>query len=216
MRIKLNGKKYKYTPEYYKREDDLNVELPSYTLVCSGMVFHEKKWKKCQFRVIDFSGQMKVFISPVGIYKDGMSEIGKVDSQGFVDKIEVRKFKRFLLRACEFIFIKKLQFFHLIDRAKSIKKNLLYISIALFGATAYYLTNEFYDNYLQRLINESNLIQSLIVFLSLSSIFNIFVPFSIRRSWSIGEIDKLINMRQDREKERKERQERDFLRNNRF
>jgi len=196
--IKLNGEKYKINFESYKKEDELEVKLPSYTIISTGKVFYEKKWRKCIFRIHDFPEVMKIFISPEGVFKDGMSEIGKVDSQGFSDIVEVRGIKRFFINTYHFIFIIKLQFLSLIDRAKLIKKNLIYISIALIGASIYYTINYLYDGFLQDLINESNLVQSIIVFLSLSSIINIFHPFTLHRTLKIGDIDKLITKKQER------------------
>lgn len=206
MKIKLNGKKYKILLEHNKVEDELNVELPNYAIRSFGKVYHEGKWRQCNFLIHHFPDCTKIFVSPSGLYKKGISEIGKVDKQGFVDIFEVKGYRRYLLRIQQAVYISRLSLLSLFDRAKLIKRNLLFISIAFSGASAYFLVNEFYDNYLQNLINESNFIQSLIVFLSLSSIFNIFVPFSIRKSWSIKEIDKLINLKQKREKERQERQ----------
>lgn len=191
MRLKLKGKKYKYSQGYYKYEDELKVKLPSYSTSCHGKCFYEGKWQRCIFHVGDFSGKMKIFISP-GTYKDGMSHLGKVDSQGFVDIVEIQGFKRHLILFYDYIFQKKLQVLSLIDRANLIRKNLRYISIALIGSIIYYLINYFFNGYLQDLINKSNLVQSIIVFLSLSSIVNIFHPFTLRKELTIEEVDELI------------------------
>lgn len=196
MRIKLHGKKYKYRTEYFKWEDELKVKLPSYNISHCGKVYHEEKWKDCIFHVHNFSGKLKIFISPGGSYKNGISDIGKVDTQGFVDIFEISGFKRFLILAHDFIFILKLNALSAIDRANLIKKNLKLILFAFIGATVYFLINHFFNGFLQDLLNESNLIQSIIVFLSLSSIINIFHPFTLKKSWSIEEINELIDKRQ--------------------
>ncbi len=207
MRLKLNGKKYRYRQEYYKIEDELKVKLPSYSISYSGKGFYNGKWHPCIFHFIDSSGKMKIFISPGGVFKEGMSDLGKVDSQGFVDKIEIKGFRRFLILFYDFLFQKKLQILGIIDRASLIRKNLRYISIALIGSIIYYLINHFLDGFLQDLINKSNLVQSIIVFLSLSSIVNIFHPFTFRKELKIEEVDELITKKiQKAEKEAKRKE----------
>lgn len=192
MRLKINGKKYKYKLKYFKREYDLNVKLPSYSINNYGEVFYENKWLDCRFYLTENLGKTKISISPIKIQKDGMSEIGKVDNQGFTDTIEISKFQNFLIKSYEYIFLSKVHFLRIIDRAQLIKKNLNWIFIAFTGSIIYFLVNHYYDSYLQELINKSNLVQSIIVFLSLSSLINIFHPFTLRKEWNGGEINKLI------------------------
>jgi len=195
MKLKLNGKKYKYKPQYYKREDDLNVKLPSYSIFRYGKILYEGEWKDCRFYIIDKFGKSRIQVCPCGNIKDGMSEIGKVNSQGYVDFLELSKFKRFRIKVYDSIFLSKIYCLSIFDRVELIKKNLKYILIALIGSIIYFLINHFYDSFLQELINKSNLVQSLIVFISLSSIMNIFHPFTFRKEWTIEEIDSLIQKR---------------------
>lgn len=192
MRIKLHGKKYKYQTEYFKWEDEYKVKLPSYSISNCGKAYHEEEWKDCIFHVHNIPKKLKIFISPGGVYKDGMSDIGKVDSQGFVDIFEISGFRRMLILLHNFIFIKKIEALSVVDRANRIKTNLKLILLAFIGATIYYLINHVFDGFLQDLINKSNFVQSLIVFLSLSSIINIFHPFTFKKTWSIEEINELI------------------------
>jgi len=201
MRIKLNGKKYKYKPDYFKRKDDLNVKLPSYSIFRYGKILHEGEWKDCRFYINDRLGKSTIEICPSGIVKDGMSEIGKVHSQGYVDLVKLTKFKRFKIRVYDYIFFLKINLLSIFDKIELIKKNLRYILIAFIGSAIYFLINHFYDNFLQELINKSNLVQSIIVFLSLSSIINIFHPFTLRKEWTIDEIDELIKKRLEKNKE---------------
>lgn len=201
MKLKLNGIKFKYNPTYYKREDDLNVKLPSYSIYRYGKIFYNNEWKECRFYVIDRLGKSRLEVSSVGIIKEGISDIGKVDSQGNVKTIELSKYKRFIIKIYDFIFLCKVNFISYFDKIKLIKKNLHYILIALLGSVVYFLINHFCDNILQELINKSNLIQSIIVFLSLSSIINIIHPFTLRKEWTIKEIDDLIIKRIEKHKE---------------
>jgi len=212
MKFKLNGKKYKYKPEYHKRQDELNVKRPSYSIYRSGKVLYEGEWIDCSFYIFDKLGKSRIGISPSGFTKDGLSEIGEVNSQRFVDMIELSKFKRFRIRVYDFIFLSKIKCLSLFDKVELIKENLKYILIALIGSIIYFSINYFYDSFLQDLINKSNLVQSLIVFLSLSSIMNIFHPFTLRKEWTIEEIDLLIQKRL--KKERKDLEHEEWARNN--
>jgi len=207
MKFKLNGKKYKYKPEYNKREDDLNVKLPSYSIFRYGKILYEGKWKDCRFYIIEKLGKSRIVVSPIGIIKDGMSEIGKVNSEGFVDVVQLSKFKRFRIKLYDFIFLGKIYCLSIFDRVELIKENLKYILIALVGSIIYFLINYFYDSFLQELINKSNIVQSFIVFLSLSSIMNIFHPFTLRKEWTIEEIDSLIQKRIKKERKDLEHEE---------
>ncbi|MGK0378331.1 MAG: hypothetical protein ACJA1Z_002145 [Patiriisocius sp.] len=75
------------------------------------------------------------------------------------------------------------------DKAYGIKPNLMYISIALFGSIIFCCINYFHGNFIQELINQSFLIQSIIVFLS---IINIIYRFTLRRVEAIDGIATLI------------------------
>ena len=195
MRFKLNGVRYKYTPEYSKREDELNVKNPSYSVFRYGKILYNGEWKNCRFNLIVNSGKTRIQISTTETFKDGMSEIGKVDSRGNKDIIELSRLKTFQIKLYDLIFLSRIYCLSIFDRVELIKKNLKYILIALGGSTIYFLINHFYDSFLQELINKSNLVQSFIVFLSLSSIMNIFHPFTLRKEWTIEEIDLLIQKR---------------------
>lgn len=207
MRLKLNKKKYKYIPEYVKREDDLNVKLPSYTIYRKGEVLHEGEWKGCRFYISDKPTESIISVSSSGIVKKGISDIGKVDSQGNVDVIKLSKFQRLKIKIYDFVFFRRIVLYSFIDKVKLIRKNLKYILISLLGSIIYFLINHFFDGFLQDLINKSNLVQSFIVFLSLSSIINIFHPFTLRKEWTIKEIDVLILKRLKKAKSELEHEE---------
>jgi len=95
MRFKLNGIKYKYTPEYFKREDDLNVNKPSYSIFRYGKILYNGEWKNCRFNLIEKSGKTQIEIATSERFKNGISEIGKVDSRGIIDVIELSRLKTF-------------------------------------------------------------------------------------------------------------------------
>ena len=194
MRINLNGKKYKYKPSYYKQEDDLNVKSPSYSIYRNGKFLEDGKWEECRFFINDKKkGKSTIVIIPSGIREKNENRIE--------EKFELSRFRRFKIHTYDFIFLVKIRCLVIFDKITLIRKNLNYILIALIGSIIYFLINHFYDNFLQELINKSNLVQSLIVFLSISSIINIFHPFTLRKEWTIKEIDELIKKRLEKERE---------------
>ncbi len=78
-----------------------------------------------------------------------------------------------------------------------VERNLNRIYWTFLGAFAYYMINHFFNGILQEIINQSNFVQSCIVFLSLASLINIVRPFSLRKELSIKEVDELIKKRQE-------------------
>lgn len=207
MRLKLKGNKYKYSQGIYKTEDDFKVKTPSYSTSGRCKILYNGKWKPCILDVFDSSGKMRILVSPSIIYKDRTSEIGKVDSKGYIDIIDIKGFKRYLILIYDYLFQIKVKFLKLIDKGKLIKENLRYISIAFVGSGIYYLINFIFDGYLQELINKSNFVQSFIVFLSLSSIINIFHPFTLRKELKIEEVDELVSKKLKKAKEDLKREE---------
>lgn len=200
MRFKLKGNKYKYKPQYWKSKDDMGVKLPSYSIYRYGSMLYNGKWQDCRFYILKTSNGTEIEISATSFTKDGKSNIGEVNSFGILDRIKLPFFTKYLIKIFDSIFISKIYFLRAVDRLNLIKKNLRYIIIALIGSIIYFFINHFYDNYLQELINRSNIVQSIIVFLSLSSIINIIHPFTLRKEWSIEEIDNLIVKRIDKNK----------------
>jgi hypothetical protein len=193
MRIKFNGKWFKYKPKYDKRKDDFGVKLPSYSLYRYGEMLYGKEWKECRFYIFDIKNKFYVEIFLIGqTINNNDLNIGKISNQCFEDKIEISKFNRFLIRLYDFIFITKIRFLKILDKAENIRRNLFYILIALSASILYFFINYYCDNYLQDLINENIIIQSIIIFLSISSIINIIHPFTLRKEWTIKEIDNLI------------------------
>ena len=207
MRFRQNGTKYKYRLEYYKQNDELRVKPPIYSIYRRGSIKQNGVWKNCNFHLFKKEGKTIIEVSPTGIVKDGMSDLGPINEHHYFNRFKLSKFNKTLINLYEKWYDFKILLFRLVDRTKLIKNNIIYISLAFLGATVYFLINHYFDNFLQKLINNSNLAQSLIVFLSLSSIINIFHPFSLRKEVKIGEVDELIRkkseiMRQDLEDEK--------------
>lgn len=185
MRVKLNKKKYKFKFEYYKQEGDLEIELPSYTIISVGELFYEKKWEECIFYIHDFPRVMKIFVSPRDSYKNGVSNIGKVDKQGFVDIFEIRYFKRLLIKMYQSIYILKLNCLGLIDRLSVTRKKLLIIGILILLTFIYPFINKLLDGQLEELIAENYYVQSIFLFFTLLGIVSIFFPMNLTKSLSI-------------------------------
>ena len=196
MRLNLKGRKYKYLPSYYRYEDRFHVKPPQYSVSRNGKILHDGEWKECRFYMVMTGSNPVIYVSPSGAIKDGVSELGPVNHQGFLDIIYLGKSDVLKINLYDFLFYKNLGLLKLKDKAIRVRKNLKYITLAFIGSLIYFLINHFFDGFLQELINQSNIVQSLIVFLSLSSIVNIFHPFTFRKEVSIEDVDELIKKRQ--------------------
>lgn len=206
MMFTHNKIRYKYLPIFYRHQDELQVNLPTYSSYRYGAINQNGIWKDCRFYI---SKHKKTFLEvyPVSIIKDGMSDLGPVNKNMLYDKFELSLKNRIVFNLCDFWLSLKIKKLELLDKISPIRVNLFYILFALVGSCAYYLTNYYFDNFLQKLINNSNLAQSIIVFLSLSSIINIFHPFTLRKELNITEIDDLIKRKSNKMKEDSEHDE---------
>ena len=140
-------------------------------------------------------------IHPSGSIKNGISNLGPVNEQNYFDNVKLSKLNQTLIKTYDKLFSLKISFLKFLDKIKPIKNNLRYMLIALIGSSIYFLINHFYDDFLQKLINDSNLAQSVIVFLSISSIINIFHPFTLRKELSISEVDELYDIKEEKMRE---------------
>ena len=194
MKINLNGTKYKYQPFYIKEEDIYNIKFAQFKPKRSGKIFHKNQWKNCNFFI--FKKNRKTYIEIFSnSFQNGISEIGKVDNQGKLVTVELKLINKLKIKTFDFVYLSKIYFLSRIDKIKFIRKNLIFIVAASIGAITYFLINHFFNNYLETIIKESNIIQSIIIFLTLSSVINIFYPFTLRRELSLNEIDILIKQR---------------------
>ena len=201
MRFRQNKVSYKYKPKFYKREDELKVKNPSYSVYRYGAIKQNGIWNECRFYVFKKSNETILEISPVGIIKDKISNLGAINEQMYFDRVKLSWFNRSLIFVYDKLFLLRIGFLKFLDKIKPIRSNLSYIIIAIIGSAIYFLVNHYFDNYLQKLINNSNLAQSVIVFLSISSIINIFHPFTLRKELNINDIDELIKKKSEKMKE---------------
>lgn len=208
MRLFIKGEKIRYRLKYRRFEDDLNIKLPKYSVFSNGSIKQNDGWKECSVRAFKFPHKTTLEVSASQCDSEGNSNLGKVGEHLLYKKFELNKFNIFLINVYEFFFFQKIRLLSFLDRLKPIRKNLKYISFAALGAVIYYAINHYFDNFLQNLINKSNFVQSLIVFLSLSSIINIFHPFTIRKEVTIEEVNELITKKIEKSIEKEEREKR--------
>ncbi len=71
------------------------------------------------------------------------------------------------------------------------KNTVFVIIIALILSVTYYTVNEFNDDVVIKFIAENNFIQSIIIFLTISSFINIFYPFTLRKQIEKRDIERI-------------------------
>lgn len=197
MRLNLKGEKYKYHPQYYKFEDDFLVYPPKYSVSRRGKIYNKNEWVDCNFHIVSIGSNPVMYVSPSGWVKDGMSELGPVDEQGFFDIIYLGQLDVIKINLYDYFFHARIETLKIYDNLKSIKKTLRYFLWAFIFSMLYFLINYFSENYLMDLIGESNVAQSLILFFTLATVINIFRPFVLRNELDIEQVNELISKRQE-------------------
>lgn len=207
MKLRLDGKKCIYKLKCIKNEDGFNISLPKYSIRQNSLLYIDGKWIDCDFY---FEDKRIVYILTFIMPSNKVSEVGGGAVNGFNVKCKLTRFKYLLIVLYGLFFRCKIAILKFRDRLLPIKKNLLLMLLAFMGSVVYFLINHYFDKSLQKLINDSNLVQSIIVLLSLSSIINIFHPFTIHKEIEISDVQNSIkknnsNLKVDLEKEQRKK-----------
>jgi hypothetical protein len=186
MRLRIGNEKAKYYLTHRKRLDENKVKYPSYIIYHDVGILTDRNWIPYNLRFLKYPNKKTIEISAKPI-KNAQSEIKKI--------FEISKWDNLKLNIYFKLYSVKIKILKFRDKLIAIRKNLYFILLALVLASIYFLANHYWDNYFQDLINNSNLIQSIIMFLSLSSIFNIFHPFTFRKELSKKDIDEISEIK---------------------
>ena len=179
---------------FNKRFDELEIKAPKYSIYTEGSVKKDGGWKECSFFLLKTKAGT---LTGLELHEHGSIEpFDKIK----LERIKLSWFNRNLIKTYEALFHFKVYLLTVRDRALSIKKNIIWVLLAAFGASCYYMINVFFNDALKNLINDSNLAQSVIVFLSLSSVINMFHPFTFRKELGKAEVNMLITKRAEEDK----------------
>ena len=210
MILRVKGYKIRYRKDLtIVRSANPTIEEPHYYIGDKSALKVRNKWESCH--IIEFKRDNKRTIKIYAReYKDNQSDlgeviVGKVDA-GLFKTLHINRFWFFLINVYNLLFGIKILYNKILDYTTSIKRQIQLILIAALVACIYFFINRYFDGYLQNLINQSNFIQSLIVFLSISSLINIFHPFTLRKETNMKDVKSaneiLIKKEQDKEKRR--------------
>lgn len=209
MILHVKGYKIRYRKDLtIVRSANPTIEEPHYYIGDKSALKVRNKWVSCH--IIEFKRDNKRTIKIYAReYKDqsdlGEVIVGKVDA-GLFKTLHINRFWFFLINVYNLLFGIKILYNKILDYTTSIKRQIQLILIAVLVACIYFFINRYFDGYLQNLINQSNFIQSLIVFLSISSLINIFHPFTLRKETNMKDVKSaneiLIKKEQDKEKRR--------------
>lgn len=152
-----------------------------------------EEWYNCWIKFIEKDNKHFIqLINPMKVDKES-SLIKEFYLQGIYAEIEVSKFNVNLLKY-------KLNSHNINYKSYRVRKIIserrktVYIFLtATILSLIYYFTNEMSGNYLMKYISENNLIQTLIIFLTISSFINIFYPFTLKKELDKKDIEKIIN-----------------------
>jgi hypothetical protein len=217
MILLIKGYKIRYRKDLkILRSDNTTIEKHNYYIGDKSAIKVDNKWVSCHTLVFkkDNKRTIKIYATQ---YKNNQSELGEVivenvDSSLF-KALNMNRFWFFLINVYNLLFKIKIWYNKKLDYIKSIKRQFILILIAMLVSCIYFFINRYFDGYLQKLINENNFIQSLIVFLSISSIINIFYPFTLRKETNMDDVktaNKISNTKAQDQERRKQQMEKRY------
>ena len=132
------------------------------------------------------------------------SQIEKIHTEGLYKEVKISKFKIHLIKYLSNEH--KINYFSFRIRKKiSERRNTIYVfSIALILSIIYYTFNNLKKNELLNYIAENNWVQTIIIFLAISSFINIFYPFTIKKQIEKKDIEEISKETIEEEKQNKE------------
>jgi hypothetical protein len=137
-------------------------------------------------------------------WKGVHSNLGPVEENGHFTNLKIRGYQVRLIKLYHLFSILRANITKIKIQLRINKYRLLVILSAVLISSLYYLINIYFDNYLKDILDKSIGVQSLIIFLTISSFINIFYPFTIRREVNIRDV-KTLSDKMSREAIRKEK-----------
>jgi len=203
MRFKQNGEHYKYYAKIV-REKQPYGEKDRFYVNLFGFVKQDGVWKKCRYYLLTSSKRWVLEINPSGTIKDGVSNLGVIPQVGYFKRLKLSRINQARIGLLNIFFSLKISLLKFLDRLLPIQTNLILIGSAICIAVIYFFINYFCNDLLQKLIAESNIAQSFIVFLSVSSIINMFHPFTFRKELSESDVDFIAKRENDKTQKAKD------------
>lgn len=158
------------------------------------------EWYKCGIRFLKKDNKNYVQLFHPMKVDEKTSIIKEVYTEGIFKEIETSKFKVNLLKYLLNEHKINYKSFKIRKRIADRRKTIYAFSCATILSVVYYGLNEMYNNALMNYIANNNWIQTLIIFLTVSSFINIFYPFTLKKEIGKQDIEEITKdtLKQDR------------------
>jgi hypothetical protein len=150
------------------------------------------QWYRCGIRFIENDGKDYAVISDPMIVDKVTSRILKVYKNGEYLTLPVSSLrKQIITYQMNHHWIND-KYNHLRKLIRERRNTIIVFAIATMLSLLYFKANELTENSLMTFIGKNNLVQTIIIFLTLSSFINIFYPFTIQKPIGEPEIREII------------------------
>jgi hypothetical protein len=164
----------------------------------------EDKWYWCGIKFLKKDKDNYIQILNPRIVNKQTSIIEKFHTEGIYKEIKISNFKVHLLKYLSNEH-KINRFSYKVRKNISERRNTVYVfTIAIVLSGIYYTLNELNNNKLLNYIAENNWIQTIIIFLTISSFINIFYPFTLKKPIEKNDIEKISKDVLEEEKQNEE------------
>ncbi|MCH3885061.1 hypothetical protein [Tenacibaculum aquimarinum] len=164
----------------------------------------ENEWYWCGIKYFKKNNDNYIQILNPRIVNKHTSVIEKFHTEGIYKEIKISNFKINLLKYLSNEH-KINRFSYKIRKNISERRNTVYVfAIAIILSGIYYTLNELNNNQLLNYIAENNWIQTIIIFLTISSFINIFYPFTLKKQIEKNDIEKISKDVLEEEKQNEE------------
>lgn len=199
MILRIKGYKIRYRKGFtILRSANPTIEK-EYYISAKSEIKVNNKWVSCDIFVPKEDNKRTIKIIDRQ-YNGNQSEL--------FEPLHVNRFWYLLIKVYDLLFDIKIWFNKKWDCIISIKRQIQLILIAILFACIYFFINLYFEDRLMDLIADSNFIQSILIFLSISSFINIFYPFTLRKEININDVKSTnkILIKKEQKKEKRKRQ----------
>ncbi len=161
----------------------------------------EGQWYQCGFTFTTVNNEYHVKIRDIYLVNEKTSVITKFHTRGEYKDVKVGRLKSHLVRYLLKEHKLNRLIFNITFGIKSRIKTIKYFLIAFYCSLSYFIINDISNNSLMEYISNNNWIQTLIIFLTVSSFINIFHPFTIKKQIEKPDIKEISKQTIQEEKD---------------
>ncbi len=156
-------------------------------------------WYRFPFSYIIKNNKYFIQIENPILIEKGTSKILEFYHEGLYEKIKISKIKIYLmLYILQRTKFNKISYNIKLHLYKNKNKYIIFF-IALILSMSYCFMNEWYNNKLHDIVSNNNIIQSVLIFLALGSLINIFFPFTVIKTYNKNNISEIARITREKD-----------------